>query len=204
MKAEVDKVDINEIVNVPTSLNNLKTEVDDLNIGKLKTVPVDLKKLSYVVDNKVVKNTKFNTTKTKVSNLEKKILDATTLIHINQYNTDKQNSEKTIRDVDKKSPDPNGLVTTTVLNKKKSEVENKTTDRDKYITTPEFNKLTAESFAARLKHFNLVNKTDFDNNLISFNRKISSNKIKYLKVKQKLNSLTTKDYIFLWENLFCK
>ena len=119
MKAEVDKVDINEIVNVPTSLNNLKTKVDDLNIGKLKSVPVDLKKLSYVVDNKVVKNTKFNTTKTKVSNLEKKILDATTLIHINQYNTDKQNSEKTIRDVDKKSPDPNGLVTTTVLNKKK-------------------------------------------------------------------------------------
>ena len=119
MKAEVDKVDINEIVNVPTSLNNLKTKVDDLNIGKLKSVPVDLKKLSYVVDNKVVKNTKFNTTKTKVSNLEKKILDATTLIHINQYNTDKQNSEKTITDVDKKSPDPNGLVTTTVLNKKK-------------------------------------------------------------------------------------
>ena len=118
MKAEVDKVDINEIVNVPTSLNNLKTKVDDLNIGKLKTVPADLKKLSYVVDNKVVENTKFNTTKTKVSNLEKKILDATTLIHINQYNTDKQNSEKTIRDVDKKSSDPSALVTTTVLNKK--------------------------------------------------------------------------------------
>ena len=102
MKAEVDKLDINKLVNVPTSLNNLKTKVDDLDVGKLKTVPVDLKKLSDVVDNEVVKNAKFNTLETKVNNLEKKIPDATTLIHINQYNTDKQNLEKKIGDVDKK------------------------------------------------------------------------------------------------------
>ena len=37
MKAEVDKLDVNKLVNVPTSLNNLKTKVDDLDIGKLKT-----------------------------------------------------------------------------------------------------------------------------------------------------------------------
>ena len=29
LKAEVDKLDINKITNVPTSLNNLKTEVDN-------------------------------------------------------------------------------------------------------------------------------------------------------------------------------
>ena len=34
-----------------------------------------------------MKNTKFNTLKTKVNNLEKKISDAITLIHISQYNT---------------------------------------------------------------------------------------------------------------------
>ena len=51
MKAEVDKLDINKLVNVPTGLNNLKTKVDDLDVGKLKTVPVDLKKLSDVVTN---------------------------------------------------------------------------------------------------------------------------------------------------------
>ena len=94
LKAEVDKLDINKLVNVPTSLNNLKTKVDDLDVGKLKTVPVDLKKLSDVVANEVVKNTKFNTLKTKVNSLEKKIPDATTLIHINQCNTDKQNLKK--------------------------------------------------------------------------------------------------------------
>ena len=34
---------------------------------------------------------------------------------------------------------------------------------DKYITTPEFNKLTAENFAARLKQINLATKSDIDN-----------------------------------------
>ena len=39
-KAEADKLDINKLINVRTSLNNLKTKVDDLDFGKLKTVPV--------------------------------------------------------------------------------------------------------------------------------------------------------------------
>ena len=72
-------------------MNNLKTTVDDLDIGKLKTVLAGLKKLSDVIDNKVVKNTKFNTLETKVNRLQTKIPDATTLFHINQYNTGKQN-----------------------------------------------------------------------------------------------------------------
>ena len=86
--------DINKLTTVPTSLNNLKTKVDDLDVGKLKTVPADLKKLSDVAANEVVKSTKFNTLKTKVNNLEKKVLGVTTSIHINQYNTDKQNLEE--------------------------------------------------------------------------------------------------------------
>ena len=55
----------------------------------------------------------------------------------------------------------------TVLNTKISEVENKIHDGSKYITTQEFNKLTAENFAARLKQADLVNKTDFDSKLTS-------------------------------------
>ena len=51
---------------------------------------------------KLLKNTNFNTIKTKVNNLENKIPDATILVHINQYNTDKQNLEKEIENVDKK------------------------------------------------------------------------------------------------------
>ena len=66
----------------------------------------------------------------------------TTLIHINQYNTDKQNLEKNLGDVDKKIPDVSGLVTATVLNTKIGEFENKIPDHAEYITTQEFNKLT--------------------------------------------------------------
>ena len=85
---------------VPIRLNNLKAKVVNLHVDKLKTVPVDLKILSNVVDNGVVKNTKYNTLKTNY--LDKKIPDATTLIHINQYNTDEQNLAKQIEDVTKK------------------------------------------------------------------------------------------------------
>ena len=102
LKSEVDKLDINKLVNFPTSLNNLKTKVYDLDVAKLKSISLDLQKLSDAVDNEVIKNTKFNTLKTKGNNLEKKIPDATTLIHINQNNTDKQNLEKKIRDLDNK------------------------------------------------------------------------------------------------------
>ena len=42
-----------------------------------------LKKLSNIVKNEVVKNTTFNTLKAKVYELDKKIRDATGLIHIN-------------------------------------------------------------------------------------------------------------------------
>ena len=33
LKTEVDKLEINKLTNVPTSLNNLKTNVDDLDVG---------------------------------------------------------------------------------------------------------------------------------------------------------------------------
>ena len=177
----------------------------------MKTVP------AHVVDNEVAQNTKFNTLKTKVNSLEKKILGATTLILTNQYNINKQNLERKIGGVNKKIPDASGLVTTTVLNTKISEaedkmpstlmtttilnteiseVENKIPDNFKYITTQEFNKFTTENFAAILEQADLVNKIDFDNKLTSFDRRITSNKTKTLEVQKKLNSLITNDYIF--------
>ena len=62
-------------------MKNLKTKVDKLDVGELNENCS--RRLSDVVGRKVVKNTKFNTPKTKVNNLEKKNLDSTTLIHIN-------------------------------------------------------------------------------------------------------------------------
>ena len=93
-------------------------------------------------------------------------------------------------------------MTTTVLNTKISEFEDKIPDNPKNITTQEFYKLTAENFAARLNQCDLVNKTDFDNKLTSFNRQITSNKTKHLEVQKKLNSLITKDYNFFLGGIY--
>ena len=52
VKAKVNKLGINKLVNVPNSLNNLKTNVD---ADKIKTVPVDWKKVSNAGDKKFLK-----------------------------------------------------------------------------------------------------------------------------------------------------
>ena len=68
LKAEIDKLDINRLANVPTGLNNLKAKVDDLDLHKFKTVPVDLKKLSDIVSKELVKKVVYNKLNTKVNN----------------------------------------------------------------------------------------------------------------------------------------
>ena len=72
------------------------------------------------------------------------------------------------------------------------EIEKKLTyyNHNKYITTPEFNKFTAEIFAARLPQANLITKTDFDTklNLILIN---------YALIEIELKKLQTFDSIFL-------
>ena len=87
-------------------------------------------------------------------------------------------------------------MTTTVLNIKISEVGNNIHNHNKYITTPEFSNVIVENFTARLKQPNLVTKTDFDKNLTSFNRKITSSTTKHLEVQKELNSLIANDYNF--------
>ena len=90
----------------------------------------------------------------------------------------------------------------TKISEKKIKVEKKIPNHHKYITTPEFNKLTGESLAARLKQADLVNKIDFGNKLTSFNRQITSNKTKHLQVQKKLNSLIKKDYNFFLGRIY--
>ena len=89
------------------------------------------------------------------------------------------------------------LATTTAL----TAVENKILDHSKYIATPEFNKLTAEYFAARLAQANLasksdtanfVKKTDFKNELKNLNKNVTSNKAKHMCVENELNELSKK------------
>ena len=69
-------------------------------------------------------------------------------------------------------------------------------DHSKYITTPDFNKLTAESFTPQLKQANLatkgdiagfVEKADFDDKLkVKLKKKVTSKKSKHSLVKNEL------------------
>ena len=129
---------------------------DDLHTEKLKTLPKYFKKLITADSKEVVKKTMYSKLNTKVNNLQKKIPDATTVIYINQYNTDKQTLEKKkeyvnsqishtcglvvttvfntkIPEVKKKMRDVTGLMTTTVPSTKIRQVANNTLDHEKYI-----------------------------------------------------------------------
>ena len=110
-----------------------------------------------------------------------------------------------ISKVENKILGTSSLVTATVLNTKIGEVDSKILDHVKYITTQKFSKLTAENFVARLKQANLVKKSDFDNKLISFNKKNTSNKKQNIwKFKKRLNSVTTNDYHFFLRRIYVK
>ena len=87
------------------------------------------------------------------------------------------------------------MVKKTDHNTKVTEIENKLNNhnRDKYIDTQEFNKLTADVFDARIAEASLITKTDFDANLSILHKKITSNKTKHLLVENKLNKLKTFD-----------
>ena len=54
-KSFVDKLDIDNLKNVPTNLSNLKNKVDKLDVDKLVPFPVDISRLSGAVKNDVVK-----------------------------------------------------------------------------------------------------------------------------------------------------
>ena len=75
-------------------------------------------------------------------------------------------------------------------------VANKIPDHNKYIITPEFNKLTAENVTTRLAQANLASKND----IVNFVKKIdfddtsnvTSNKTKHVLVENELNKLSKK------------
>ena len=76
--------------------------------------------------------------------------------------------------VENKKPNVSNLVQKkTDYNTKVNEIEKIITDHDhdKYITSPEFNKLTAENFAARLTQANVASKND----IVNFANKTATN-----------------------------
>ena len=96
---------------------------------------------------KEVYNAKFKNIDDKIRDITKLATTTTTILNAK------------INEVKSKIPNITNLATTTAL----TAVENEIHDDSKYITTPEFNKLTAESIAARLAQANLASKNDIAN-----------------------------------------
>ena len=97
------------------------------------------------MSNEVVKNTKSNILNAKVNNLDKKLSNASTLIHINQCNTGKQNLAKKKKkngDVDKEILGARGLVNNDA---KILEI------KGKYINTSDYIKFTSDIHDAKIK-----------------------------------------------------
>ena len=101
--------------------------------------------------------------------------------------------------MENKLPRVSSLVNKTDYDTKITEIEKKLTghNRDKYITTPEFNTLAASVFNARLAQANLITKTDFDAKLSSLNGKITPNKWKQLIAENELEKAKN-----IWSELF--
>ena len=125
-----------------------------------------------------------------ISELEKKISDTSGLVNKLKSNAKITEIECKIRSisalattstltaVENKIPSISTLFKKKNYNSKISKIEKRITDhnRDKYITSPEFNNLVAKIFTAKLAHENLVKKTELDTKMRSLNQKISSNK----------------------------
>ena len=222
LKSDVDKSDNVELKNIPSILNNSKSKLDKLDIGKLEKTSVDLSKLSNVIKNDAAKKDIYNA---KIKNIEDKISDIANLAteaslnaKINEVKGEIPNitnvaSTTAFTTVENKIPNVSNLVKKTDY-KTNNKIEKKITDHnhDKYISTPQFNKLIAETFAALLSQRNLasksdvanfVKKTDFDDKLNNLNNKITSNKTKYVLVEKEFKKLQTFDSsLFIGQTYF--
>ena len=115
------------IFTLKTNLANLKIEVDKLDIEKLVPVPTGLSKLSDVVKNDVAKTTVYDKLVAKVNNI-----DTSGFVLKAKYDTDKSELENKISDtiglvkktdyntkitgLENKIPDTSKLATKTALN----------------------------------------------------------------------------------------
>ena len=153
-------------------------------------------KINNIGTSDFVLKTKYNTEKTE---LEKKIPDVSNLVKKTKL-TKLENkipdisnlaAKTALTTAENKIPDVSNLVKKTDYNTKVTEIGNKLNNHndDKYIDTPEFNKLAGDVFNARLAQANLITKTDFGAKLSRKNRKIMENKTENVLVKNKLNKL---------------
>ena len=217
LKTEVDKLDIDKLTPVPNDLAKLsnvvkngvakKTEYNKLvtKVDNIDTTGFVLK-AKYDTDNskieKILKQGSGVASKDELDAVENKIPDVNNLVVKADFNskiTEVENKIPSISGlatnsaltvVENKIPDISGLATKRNYNTKTSEIEKKVSDHnhDKYVTTPEFNTLSARVFDAKLKLANLIIKKDFYTKLKEFSSRVTSNKSKHLLVENELKN----------------
>ena len=128
-----------------TAYDKLIAKVDNINTSDF------VLKTKYQTDKTELENKIPNVSnlvkKTKLIELENKIPDISSLV-----------TKTALTTVENKIPSVSELVKKTDYNTKITEIENKLNNHnhDKYIDTPEFNKLAADVFNARLAQANLM------------------------------------------------
>ena len=128
-----------------------------MDVDKFKVVPIDLTKLSDAVKNEVVKKkTEFNTLKTKVDNI-----DTDDYVLKTKYDSE-------IGNLKLKIPDSGGLVQSSTLNSKLTELENKIPDIKNFATKSDI--VSTESKIPYVGY--LILKTKFDTDLKGLENKI--------------------------------
>ena len=210
LQTEVDKLDIDKLAPVPNDLAKLSNVVK--NDAVKKTVYGELvAKVNNIDITGFVLKTTYDRDKSdlekKISEADKKVPDTSELTKKTDFNAKINEIEGKIPSitglatnsaltaVENKIPDVSSLLKDTDYDTKTSETENKVNDHnhDKYITTPEFNRLTTENLKARLSQANLITQTDFDTKLKKISDRVTSNKSKHLLVENELKKLKTFD-----------
>ena len=163
LKTKVDKFDVEKLVPVPVDLIKLidvvKNDVveKDVNNAKIENIEDKIPDITNLTTNTTL-NAKINEFKGKILNITNLATNTALNVKINEVKSKAPNiinlatTTTTLAAVENKIPIVSNLVKKTEYNTKISEIKKKITDHDydKYITTPEFNKLTAENFAGRL------------------------------------------------------
>ena len=167
LKTEVDKLDIDKLIPVPNDLAKLSNVVKN-DIVKKTEYNKFVGKVDNIDTTNFVLKTKYEKDgsdfEDKISKIDRKIPDVSSLVKKTDFNSKiskvegkipciiglATNSELTA--IKNKIPEVSSLVKKTDYNTKISEIENKVNDHnhDKYITTPEFNTMAANTFNARL------------------------------------------------------
>ena len=196
LKTEVDKLDINKLVPVPVDLGKLSDVVKN-DVVKKDVYDYLVTKVDNIDTSRFVLKTKYETDK---SELENKIPDTSGLVKKADYdckiseiqgkipNVTNLATKTALTAVENKIPSISILVEKTDYDTEITEIQNKLNNhnRNKYITTPKFNTLTADVFNARLSQANFVTKTTFDNTVSSLDSKIAEDKTKNKSIENEL------------------